>query len=93
VTHQIRLTSAASRDLGSVRQFLQSENRTAAERAVKVLTAVILSLENLPDRGRQTEDGYRELVAPFGRYGYVIRYRVEPGIVIVGRILHGRQER
>jgi plasmid stabilization system protein ParE len=51
---------------------------------------------DLPERGRPAEKaGYRELVAPFGRGAYVIRYRIDYGrdTVVIARIWHGREQR
>jgi hypothetical protein len=38
-------------------------------------------------------DGLRELDVPFGRYGYVIVYRVDPDAVVVARIFHTHENR
>jgi hypothetical protein len=39
------------------------------------------------------DSGFRELVVPFGRYGYVLRYDVTPDEVFVIRITHTRERR
>ncbi len=49
-----------------------------------------------PDRGQTTAlDDVRELIVPFGRSAYVIRYAHAAGSdeVIILRIWHGREER
>jgi plasmid stabilization system protein ParE len=54
------------------------------------------SLDRFPDRGRQTSTtGVRELIVPFGRSAYVLRYAhsVDADEVIVLRIWHGREQR
>jgi plasmid stabilization system protein ParE len=54
------------------------------------------SLGDLPERGRPaTRPGYRELVVPFGRGAYLIRYRIDfqRQTVVIVRIWHGREQR
>ncbi len=57
------------------------------------MTECIQSLEAFPDRGWLIARGVRELLAPFGRDGYVLRYRVGPTQVTVTRIFHGKERR
>lgn len=66
----------------------------AAQRAQAALKEAIESLAEFPDRGRPGSlNGSRELVVPFGRQGYVLRYRVEGDHVIVSTIRHTREDR
>jgi plasmid stabilization system protein ParE len=54
------------------------------------------SLRDLPERGRPAiRPEYRELIVPFGRGAYVVRYRIhlERDTVVVVRIWHGREQR
>jgi plasmid stabilization system protein ParE len=58
--------------------------------------AAIRSLESLPERGRPSPlAGARELVVPFGRSAYVLRYAHVPETdeLVVLRIWHGREQR
>jgi len=61
-----------------------------------VLFGAALSLRDLPERGRPAaRRGYRELIVPFGRGAYVIRYRIDydRNTVVIVRIWHGRELR
>jgi plasmid stabilization system protein ParE len=54
------------------------------------------SLTDSPERGRPaTRSGFRELVVPFGRGAYVIRYRIDRtrDAVVITRLWHGREQR
>ena len=53
------------------------------------------SLSDFPDRGRPARPDFRELVVPFGRGAYILRYMVSRarGMVLVVRIWHGREKR
>lgn len=60
------------------------------------MIAAVQSLTTLPERGRPAgTPGVRELVVPFGRGGYVLRYMYRPQAdeIIVLRVWHGREAR
>ncbi len=60
-----------------------------------MLFAAAHSLRDLPEGGRPAaRPGYRELVVPFGRGAYVLRYRIdyERDTVVIVRI-YGRELR
>jgi plasmid stabilization system protein ParE len=88
------VSAAASADLERPQAFLQDKNPTAAQRAVTVLDAAMRSLDAFPQRGLLCGiPGVRELIVPFGRSAYVLRYTVlllSDEIVIL-RIWHGRE--
>jgi DNA-binding transcriptional ArsR family regulator/plasmid stabilization system protein ParE len=84
---EVRLTSAANRDLARLVDFLADKSPKAALRAADVLDAAITSLDEFSERGRPGPDaGLRELIVPFGVGAYVIRYRVDPKTVLIARI-------
>lgn len=59
-----------------------------------MLKAALVSLAELSERGHRTpSSALRELPVRFGRYGYVVRYRVVPDEVLVTRIFHVRERR
>ncbi len=65
-------------------------------RAVDTLFAGANYLRDLPERGRPADKpGYRELIVPFGRGAYVIRYRIDYSrdTVVIVRMWHGREHR
>jgi toxin ParE1/3/4 len=90
------VSRAAAADLKRLHAFLADKDAAAARRAVDALIAAIQSLEAFPDRGRSSGiPGARELIVPFGRSAYVLRYFRSPriGSVVVLRIWHGREAR
>ena len=93
---KIALSPRAKKDLERLRIFLAETNVTASERAVARLLAAIQSLRDFPGRGRPiAQTGLRELIVPFGKAGYVVRYYHSArydGIVIL-RIWHSREDR
>jgi plasmid stabilization system protein ParE len=90
------VSQAALADLERLRAFLADKSPGAADRAVACLIAAIESLDHFPERGRQVSvPNTRELIVPFGRSNYVVRYayRTEADEVVVIRIWHGREVR
>ena len=90
------VSRAAVADLVRLRTFLMSKNEIAAQRAVQVLDHAMKSLLDLPDRGRPAgTTGARDLIVPFGKSSYLMRYvhRPETDEIIVLRMWHGREER
>ena len=91
---KLTVSQAARADLARLHAFLAEENPNAARRIVTILVDAIQSIEIFPERGRPTATrGVRELVVPFGRSGYVLRYAysTERDEVVVLRIAHGRE--
>ena len=83
-------------DLDRLRAFLADKNPAASQRAVAAIMTAIQSLDMFPDRGRPTGiAGVRELIVPFGRSAYVLRYSHIPHAdeVLILRIWHGREQR
>ncbi|MCP5432755.1 MAG: type II toxin-antitoxin system RelE/ParE family toxin [Alphaproteobacteria bacterium] len=94
MTRPVRLRPAAERDLERLAEFIVEHDPKAALRAVRVLRQAILSLEELPERGRPgPRADLRELFVRFGQSHYVIRYQVRPDAIVVTRIWHAREVR
>jgi plasmid stabilization system protein ParE len=90
------VSTAAAVDLARLHDFLATDNAVTAKRAVSMLVAAIDSLTALPERGRPHKStGLRELIVPFGRSCYVVRYLhdVSRDELVVMRIWHGRETR
>jgi plasmid stabilization system protein ParE len=90
------VSRAAVADLVRLRSFLTDKNELAAQKAVAVLDEAMKSLLDLPDRGRPVgESGARDLIVPFGRSAYLVRYvhRAKDDEVVVLRLWHGREPR
>jgi plasmid stabilization system protein ParE len=86
----------ARADLIRLRKFLEPHGEALAGRVLDALLSAAQSLEDMPERGHPaTRPQYRELLVPFGRSAYVIRYRIDAarGAVVIVRIWHGREER
>jgi plasmid stabilization system protein ParE len=79
---------AARDDLRRIRDYIGQFNPAAAERVALGLIAAADSLTMYPERGRPIGSRRRELVA---LWPYVIRYRVDEGLVVVLRVRHGMQ--
>jgi plasmid stabilization system protein ParE len=90
------VSKEAMADIERLRAFLDEKEEAAAQHVVDILRRAVGSLEVFPGRGRPSGiPGVRELVVPFGRSAYVVRYlhdREKETIVVV-RIWHGREAR
>ena len=90
------ISEAAVADLARLRAFLADKNPGAAERVAAMLVAAIQSLDFFPERGRPSgTPNVRELIVPFGRSSYVLRYGYSAGEdeVAIIRIWYGREMR
>ena len=90
------VSPAAAADLQRLYAFLAGKNEVAAQRAAAALDDALHSLATFPERGRPEGDlGLRELVVPFGRSAYIVRYGylAQTDEVVVVRIWHGRELR
>jgi len=71
-------------------------NPSAAQRAVAAIANAVRSLDLFPQRGRQSGAAdMRELVVPFGRSAYIVRYAIltEADEIVILRVWHGREQR
>lgn len=90
----VRLSPQALRDFDRLPDFLELTNPRAAQEVRGALEKCVSSLAEFAERGHQSEiAGYRELRVRYGRYGYVVRYRVRELEVLVTRIRHAREQR
>ena len=78
-------------DLARLTARLAPRSSRAADLAADALTEAIESLGEFPERGRLVRGGVRELPVKFGRYGYIVRYRVFETEVMVTRLRHVRE--
>jgi plasmid stabilization system protein ParE len=91
----ILYSSDAVSDSDRVRIFLEIRNPQAAIRAMRAIRSALARVEATPYIGKPTKDpDIRQIVVRFGRYGYIVRYRVLPDeAIFVTRIWHGREAR
>jgi plasmid stabilization system protein ParE len=85
---------AARNDIIRLYEFLKSENPEAAKRAIKSIKHSANSLVNFPALGKRLEGRQdREVFVPFGKRGYVIRYRLDGVIPVILRIWHSLESK
>jgi len=85
---------AAQRDINRLYSFIKSENPEAAKRSVQAIRKAAMSLINFPALGKRLEGRQdREVFVPFGKRGYVIRYRLDGVIPVILRIWHSLENR
>jgi len=89
----VRVADVAYRDLARLSAWLAPKNPRAADQAADALTEAIASLSDFPERGRPVGGRVRELPVQFGRYGYIVRYRVSQAGVTVTRLRPARERR
>jgi toxin ParE1/3/4 len=90
------VSRAAAADLERLHEFLANKNPAAARQAVAALVAAAESLHAFPERGRPSAvRDIRELIVPFGRSGYVLRYAYSAATdeAVILRVWHGREMR
>jgi toxin ParE1/3/4 len=88
---RLAFSPAALADLESIGDFIRDESPAAALRFLAELRARCARLLDAPHGGKPRPDlgeGLRSV--PFGRY--VIFYDVEPGLVIIQRVLHSARD-
>ena len=87
-------SAAARRDLARLREFIGEKDPVAAQDAARRILRAAALLPSRPELGRAVEgEAFRDLVAPSGRSGYVLRYRIDPEVVVIVRVWHTREER
>ncbi|HZL32300.1 MAG TPA: type II toxin-antitoxin system RelE/ParE family toxin [Pseudolabrys sp.] len=90
------ISHAAAADLQRLRLFLADKNPAATQRAIAGLIEAIDSLATFPGRTRASGvSGLRDLIVPFGRSAYVVRFAHDPAQdeTVIIRIWHGREAR
>jgi plasmid stabilization system protein ParE len=92
---KVVVSAQALADLDRLKDFLADKNLAAARRMTAALIEAIGSLDRLPARGRPGDTAVRELIVPFGRAAYVVRYAHFPkgSEIVILRIWHGREMR
>ena len=85
---EVSWSPQAIRDLFSIWRYIGLNSPLAAQGMAVRLKAAGDSLGLTPERGRPASGGAREITII---YPYLIRYRVEPGLVRILRIKHGAQ--
>jgi plasmid stabilization system protein ParE len=90
----LKWSETARADVVRLRQFIEPKNPTAARRAAEALKKGAALLLDHPGLGRRPAGRQdRELDIPFGRRGYVMRYRLDGDDIVILKIWHSREER
>lgn len=80
------VSQAAQADLSRLHDFLADADPAVARRAVSAIVGAIDTLDLFPERGRPSMlPGLRELIVPFGEAGYVVRYMLNSGGIVILR--------
>jgi plasmid stabilization system protein ParE len=90
------VSAAAATDIERLYNFVVDKSPAVAQRVVTILSDAIQSLEYLPERGRPSgQGGSRELVVPFGKTAFVVRYVyfAQAEEIVIVRIWDGRELR
>ncbi|MDO9335088.1 MAG: type II toxin-antitoxin system RelE/ParE family toxin [Caulobacter sp.] len=80
-------------DLLRLETWLIDKSPTASKKAIALIESSLDSLTEMPQRGYNIAGGIKQLRVPFGKRGYVIRYRIWRDEVQVVRIFHGLEDR
>jgi plasmid stabilization system protein ParE len=88
-------SEAALADMVRLRRFLEdNDNPQAARRVAEAIKKGAGILLDHPGYGKRLEGRQdRELVIPFGKRGYVMRYRLDGDDIVILKIWHTREER
>jgi plasmid stabilization system protein ParE len=90
----LKWTPQSLRDVTRLHDFLASESRDAAKRAVNAIRLGVKLLARFPEMGRPVEElppEFREWVIEFGSGAYVALYRYDGRGVIILAVRHGRE--
>jgi plasmid stabilization system protein ParE len=85
---------AASRDIIRLRSFIEQHNHNAARRAAEAIKNAPSVLMEFPLIGKLVEGRQeREISIPFGKSGYIMRYRLDANTVVILRVWHDLEDR
>ena len=90
----LKWSAAALADIKRLRAFIEPHNPDAARRAAASIKQAASTIMTHPGIGQRLEGRQdRELPVPFGRRGYVIRYRLDGYDIVILRIWHTLEDR
>ena len=84
---------SALNDLQKLRNFLRSGNPDAAREAATLLRRTASSLASHPYLGKAVPDlpGFYDIVIPFRRGGYILRYKIHDETVFIVVLRHSKE--
>jgi len=80
-------------DLNRLRSFIKPHNIIAASRASATILRATERILQYPQIGQLIFAEFYELFIPFGRRGYILRYRLQGDVIIILRIWHSLEKR
>ena len=90
---RVRLTRRANLDIRRQIDWLAERSPRSAAKAARAIFDAVGRLGHHPLSGRSIDSGGRETKMRFGRFGFIVRYEVRPGEVVVVHVFHGAQDR
>jgi plasmid stabilization system protein ParE len=91
---RLKWSEPALLDVARLHEFLATNNRDAAQRAVKAIRQGMKALAKHPKIGRPVEDmapEFREWLIQFGRAAYVALYHYDGKQIVILAVRHGRE--
>jgi len=90
----LKWSETALADVVRLRRFIETQYPGAARRAAEALKKGAALLLDHPGLGRRLEGRQdRELNIPFGKRGYVMRYRLDGDNIVILKIWHELESR
>lgn len=87
------LTVAARRELLEKVEWLLERSPEAAARAEGAIRQSMAIVAEFPEIARTSTPGHRDCVVRFGKYGFILRYRLTHDRIVITRVFHGSQRR
>ena len=90
----LRWSGGALDDLERLYDFTARHSADAAEKAINAIMSAATTLKTYPEAGhsRPSNPHFHELPVRFGAKGYVVRYRIHDGDVIIVRVWHALED-
>lgn len=92
---KIVFSPVARDNINRLYHFIEQKNPSALGKAALRLKQVFRLLQKYPNAGYSLDHlpPFRELLVPFGKGNYVIRYRIEKKRLAVVHLWHSREDR
>jgi plasmid stabilization system protein ParE len=91
----IKYSAQAIADLQRLHDFLATQDKEVAKRAVSVIRDALQKISTMPERFRPADGKiyHREAIIDFGSSGYIARFRHLPnGDITVARVKHQKED-
>ena len=91
----IKYSAQAIEDLKRLHDFLETQDKDVAKKAVAVIRGALQKIAFMPERFRSVEGkiDQREVIIDFGSSGYIARFRHLPnGDITIARVKHQKED-